>query len=309
MSFSETIHIVFAIDERYVQHCAVTITSIFENSAADKISISILYNDINNELKEKLEKYIHTFTSNVQFILTRNECLKNFPVSKHITLATYYRILLPKLLDKEIKKVLFLDCDLIIKKDIRLLWNIDISKYSHAAVLESGMDSNHKKLIGIAENAPYFNAGVMLINLEYWRNYNLLERAKQYTKNNLRYIKYWDQDILNFIFQSQWLEIHPIWNSTEIVFMSYEWKIRKFGDLKCIELANAKEEPGIIHFTGSDKPWHYYNNHPCKQEYYKYLDKTPWRNFKPNKTIFLIVKAFKKKNIYLLRKLMASLKY
>jgi lipopolysaccharide biosynthesis glycosyltransferase len=309
MNFSETIHIVFAIDERYVQHCAVTITSIFENSAADKISISILYNDISNELKEKLEQYIHIFTSNVQFILTSNESLRKFPVSKHITLATYYRLLLPELLDKKIKKVLFLDCDLIIKKDIRLLWNVDISEYSHAAVLENGMDSTHKKLIGIAEYASYFNAGVMLINLEYWRSYNLLERAEQYIKNNSRYIKYWDQDILNFIFQSQWLEIHPIWNSTEIVFMSYEWKNRKFDNLKCTELTKAREEPAIIHFTGSNKPWHYYNNHPCKQEYYKYLDKTPWRNFKPIKTPFLIIKEFSKKHLNSMRKFMTLLKY
>ena len=297
MNSDATIYVVFSIDERYVQHCAVTINSLFETSLNQDLSILILYNNISDEIKIKLKYYISDFTSKINFILVDEKSIDQFPVNKHISLATYYRILLPDLLDKSIEKVIFLDCDTIIKKDIQSLWSIDILRYSHASVLESGIELNHKTKIGLKNETAYFNAGVMLINLQYWRKYNVLEKANDYLKKYSKYIKYWDQDILNYIFQSQWLEIHPMWNSTEIVYLNHEWKDRGLSDVKCAELMEAKNDPAIIHFTGSNKPWHYYNNHPCKQDYYYYLSKTPWHSFEPKKNRLLFCKELIKKTV------------
>ena len=281
LNYKDNIHIVFCIDKNYVQHCAVTITSIFSNTTASNISISIVYSNINNKSKLKLESYIKEYTSNVKFILINENNLKRFPVSDHITLASYYRIFLADLLAPEIKKVLFLDCDLIVKKDILELWNIDVSNYSHAAALENGVDIAHKDSIGIKEDFHYFNAGVMLINLEYWRSNNVSEKAVEYINRNTNKIQLWDQDILNFILQSQWIVINSTWNATWIVFMSPVWANYNFTKLKCQELKDISLDPSIIHFTGSEKPWHSYYKHPYKDEYYNYLNKTPWQKFRP----------------------------
>ncbi|MBD2178842.1 glycosyltransferase family 8 protein [Pseudanabaena sp. FACHB-1998] len=278
---NDNIHIAFCIDKNYIQHCAVTITSIFNNTIASNISISIIYSNIDDKSKLKLDSYIRKFTSDVKFILINEKRLKRFPVSDHITLASYYRIFLADLLDSEIKKVVFLDCDLIVRKDIVELWSIDVSNYSHAAAIENGVDIAHKDSIGIKENFHYFNAGVMLINLEYWRSNSVAEKAVEYINKNTNKIQLWDQDVLNFILQSQWLVINSTWNATWIVFMSSAWTNYNFTTLKCQELKDISLDPSIIHFTGSEKPWHSYYEHPYKDEYYNYLNKTPWQKFRP----------------------------
>jgi len=303
------IHIVCSIDKNYLQHCAVTITSIFSNTSTDNIAISIIYSNIDNESKTRLDLFIKEFTPYVKFILINEEDLKRFPISDHITLASYYRIFLADLIDPKIKKVLFLDCDLIIKKDLTPLWNIDISEYSHAAVIEYGVDNIHKESIGMIYNEPYFNAGVMLINLEYWRDQLVSQKAIQYIKQNTSKIKYWDQDVLNFVLQSKWVSINPSWNATGIAFRSEVWESCNFSRLTYKELTQASLDPYIIHFTGSYKPWHSYSVHPLKQEYYHYLIKTPWQDFKPigkpsfiAKIILRLTKylAFFKNTIYIL---------
>lgn len=297
LNHKNDIHIVFCIDKNYVQHCAVTVTSIFSNTIASNISISIIYSNINDKSKSKLESYIKKYTSNVKFILINESKLKRFPVSDHITLASYYRIFLADLLDTEIKKVLYLDCDLIVKKDILNLWNVDISDYSHAAALENGLDIIHKNALGILNNDNYFNAGVMLINLEYWRNNDISKKSFEFIQNEFNKIKFWDQDVLNFVLQSQWFVIDQTWNANEILFKPHLWKTRKFNQIKCQAFEKARLDPAIVHFTGTHKPWHSYSDHPLKHEYYQYLEKTPWNDFvpikKPSFFIKVVVKLIK----------------
>ncbi len=295
------IHIAFCIDKNYVQHCAVTVTSIFSNTTAANISISIIYSNIDDKSKSKLESYIKKFTPDVKFILINEKDLKKFPVSDHITLASYYRIFLADLLESDIKKVVFLDCDLIVKKDIIQLWNIDISNYSHAAAIEHGVDNAHKESLSIPNNADYFNAGVMLINLEYWRNNEVSKKSIKFIQNKFNKIKFWDQDVLNFVLQSQYLVVDSTWNATGILFRSDIWESLGFSKIKCQELLKFSLDPAIIHFTGTYKPWHSYSDHPLKQEYYKYLTETPWRNFVPTRKPSLLIRIRTKTKKAILR--------
>lgn len=289
-SQNDPIQIVFCIDKNYIQHCAVTITSIFSNTTTNNISISIIYSNIDDKSKSKLDSYIKGFTSDVKFILINEKDLKRFPVSDHITLASYYRIFLADLLESDIKKVVFLDCDLIVKKDIIQLWNIDISNYSHAAAIDHGVDNAHKESLGIPNNADYFNAGVMLINLEYWRNNEVSKKSIKFIQNKFNKIKFWDQDVLNFVLQSQYLVVDSTWNATGILFRSDIWESLGFSKIKCQELLEFSLDPAIIHFTGTYKPWHSDSDHPLKQEYYKYLTKTPWQNFVPTRKPSLLIR-------------------
>jgi lipopolysaccharide biosynthesis glycosyltransferase len=279
----DIIEVVFTIDENYVQHCAVTITSLCNNTPNAKINISIVHNGISKKNISKLNKYLKSFVNinQVNWLEINPELLKDAPLTHHVSLATYYRILLPDILDKNLNKVLFLDSDLIIRENITPLWQTEISQFSHAGVIEYGTDHQHKKSIGISEDSLYFNAGVMLINLDYWRDYNISQKAVQYIRENKEQITLWDQDVLNYIIESKWLPVEPKWNATAIVFKSELWEQRGFASQLCEQLEQVKNNPSIIHFTGSAKPWHYYHNHPHKNDYYYYLKKTPWRNFTP----------------------------
>lgn len=279
----DLIQIVFTIDENYIQHCAVTITSLCENTKNAKINISIVNNGIGKKSVSKLNKYLKKFTNinQLNWLEIDTEQIKDAPLTHHVSLATYYRILLPKILDKNLTKVLFLDSDIIIRKNITPLWETDISEFSHGAVAHIGDFESHKEYLGMDKNSDYFNAGIMLINLKYWREYEITEKAIQYLKENVDKIKFWDQDILNCLFESKWFPLDSQWNATEIIFKPDLWKESNFEPKFCQELNKLSQDPAIVHFTGSGKPWHYYHNHPYKQEYYYYLKKTPWKRFRP----------------------------
>ncbi|WP_396126164.1 glycosyltransferase family 8 protein [Anaerobacillus sp. CMMVII] len=179
----------------------------------------------------------------------------------YITKETYFRILLPELLSSKIKKVLYLDCDLIVKKDISELWNTDIKKYILAAVDESSMFGSGrrrrlKKELGISKRSRYFNAGVLLLNLKKWRKDGVSERIVNYLKRHPK-LTFMDQDALNAVLHNEWHQLDYKWNYT-----TYHWD--QFPHVK----------PAIIHFCGWRKPWN--SDIRYKEEYFKYLKSSMW---------------------------------
>ncbi|BAU13883.1 glycosyl transferase family 8 [Leptolyngbya sp. NIES-3755] len=270
------INLVCTIDENYVQHCAVMLMSLVSNTTWRRLRVFIVHNGIRHQQANKLSNFLKKLGYIVALIEIDSSCLSKAPVNHHITLATYYRLLLPELLEHTIKKIIFLDVDLIIREDISRLWQIDVDHYSHAAVEDFGIDSEYKDRLGLLKETRYFNAGVLLINLEYWRNHNIRKLALDFINSFPEKITYWDQDALNYALQEKWYPLAPQWNVTTVNFHP------TFQSEKST-LQGKESEPSIIHFAGGGayKPWHYYCTHPYKNEYYHYLSKTPWRRFIP----------------------------
>ena len=75
-----------------------------------------------------------------------------------------------------------------------------------------------------------------------------------------------------------WLPCHPIWNAQQAFFLD-----RSAAQLEMTEedLAKVRTQPRIVHFTGTSKPWSYYDTHPLRHEYFRYLVHTPWKSWRP----------------------------
>lgn len=273
------IHIACTIDNNYTQHCGVMLCSLFCNNLLSNFHIYIIHNGLELDNKNKLEDIIHTYGHKSSFIKLDDSILEDVFISNHVTIATYFRILIPRLINTQINKILFLDSDIIVRHNITSLWEIDVCNCSHAAVINPGISEDHLMTLGI-ENHQYFNAGVMLINLKKWRELKIDERAIDFISRFPEKIKYWDQDVLNYILNHQWINLHPKWNTQHTFFTELTHEKLKV-DVNQIE--EARNNPAIVHFTGegSCKPWYYHCNHIYKQEYYRYLKKTYWKNFKP----------------------------
>jgi len=285
------IRVISVVDENYAQHLGVMLCSLFEHQKSNsKLDVYIVDAGISEKNKSKLKQVGERYDTAITFLKVDKSIYKNFKISHHVNSSVYYRISIPKILDSSIKKVLYLDCDLIIKKDISELWNIDISKYFIAAV--ENPKFNRYNNLKIPINAKYFNSGVMLINLEKWRQHNIAHRVIKFIKDNPEKIILWDQDALNAILYNGWKELPPKWNQQTIMF---EIDVSETNFTKA-KFTEATENPAIIHYTTSSKPWHYTNEHPLKNEYYKYLKKTPWRKYSPpDKNFINILKKISKK--------------
>ena len=168
---SNILHIALAADNNYVMPTTVVIQSIFDNNANCDIQIYMLY------LEDTLSKDELAFmASEVQKhggVLTslevKNEQIEGFPSTRHGK-ATLLRLCLPELLP-HINKILYLDGDIIVDGDISYLYNIDITDFLAAATRDSASVYNigYQTSMGINSSHFYFNAGVMLLNLEAFR--------------------------------------------------------------------------------------------------------------------------------------------
>lgn len=259
-------NVIIACDKNYIQHASVMTYSLFKNNKGIKINLFILTEKTHLESFSPLIAICDQFKVIYEFKYVDSKLIENFSISKHISLATYYRLLIPELFP-HLSKALYLDCDMIIHGNLEELYKIDISDYIVAAV--SAPNFNQFELFEITSK-KYFNAGVLLINLEKWRSEIIVSEMIQYTNNKSSILINWDQDVLNHFFQNRWLEIPHIWNHQSIFFRNQF--IGKY-DLK----------PIIIHFSSSMKPWQYGDTHPYRKLYFQYLSETSFENFKPRK--------------------------
>lgn len=262
----ETINIIFSSDNNYAQHLGVCLCSIFENKKNGYlIDVYVIDGDISEFNKNKLRVLEVKYSFKIKYIKINKEDFLNFPTSEHVSIAAYFRILIPNLLPN-LKKILYLDCDIVVMGDLFDLYNIKIDDFCISAVEDVDQNSlfvkNVKNNLGIKEDENYFNSGVLLINLEKWRENNITQKGITFIKNNPEKIIIYDQDALNYFLHNDCLFIGPIYNT----------------QLK--EFTIIKKDPVILHLTSSNKPWNYnYINKYGKRIYFNYLKKTPWKDF------------------------------
>lgn len=245
---NDKIEIVFGIDRKFIVPCGVMLTSLMKTNKNASFSFHIVHNmeetlpDFAYLLK-KIKDKGHTY-----FLYTVDVAkLKGLPLSNHASLANYFRLLFSEILPVTLQKVLYFDSDLVFIGAIDKLWNIDISNYLVAAVEQQGYDHSY---LGIEKSAPYFNSGVMLINLDAWRENQVSTNAFEFIKQNESKIKYWDQDVFNVLFEGKWLKLDRMWNHLDVQ-----------------ELGESK----VVHFAGKHKPWNAHCRHPYKALYFRYL--------------------------------------
>ena len=283
----EKIDIAACTDERYVMQTGVMMLSVCENNPETDIDFHIIADDnMEAEDRRDLEEIVTPYRGkSVVFYHTSDKMQKeSFPPGKNrkdITKATYYRLYLAELLPQELDRVLYLDGDLIVRHSLLPLWNTDLEGKAIAAVsgASSGLIEFYNRLKYPSE-LGYFNSGVLIVNLKYWREHQVLRAFESYMERCADSIKYWDQDVLNVVFCEQKV-LMPMKYNLQHGFLLKERKFDywKFED----ELSEALADPCVVHFTSSmAKPWKRYieTPHPFNSTWDKYQDMTKWKGIK-----------------------------
>lgn len=280
---TKPIHIACNIDSNYLKYCTVMLTSLLENNGSEEIHIHIIGSQLNDDDRLKLRSLTEgKYRQKCSFYSPEDELLSLCRVDErsYISLATYYRVFLDRILPQHINKVIYLDCDLIVNGSIKGLWDQDISDVSVGAVddMFGGLSSSFERLHYPAEKG-YFNAGVILINLDKLRKGNFSERASVFLKNHVSELVYYDQDVLNALLYNDKKMLPLRWNIQDGFLRRRRVQRMTADSLKKID--KEIDNTVIIHYTGSKKPWHYKSEHPWKRLYFKYLDMTEYRGERP----------------------------
>lgn len=306
-----TVFVACASDQNFVTPLVVTLKSLLTNFKNNrKIVIYILANDLKYFCRRRILKSLKMERADIRFVRVNDKLLKKMTLGRRITVAAYYRVLIPMVLPKELKKVIYLDSDLIVNTDIGKLWDLDIGQNYMLAVQEQGRSSlyvssplgllNYKEL-GIDPFSKLFNSGVMLINLDRWRKDNISQKVIEYLEQNKEKVRWWDQDGLNAVLAGKWGEIDHRWNLVTQIFWNPSWKDGPIKDKeKYEELIN---HPYIVHFHTGSKPWHLMSRrHPHKYLFFHYLNmakQSGWRINTRMQIIFLLMGLLKSEDIQL----------
>ena len=297
------IHLFLASDDNYVQHSGVVIASILYNhkKAGKSIVIHYLYNGISKENRDKLEEIVAGYKNAELIFHDMGGMFKSIKMKRHVTHATYYRMMIPELVTAEVRKAIYLDIDIVVMDDVEDLWDISIDNYAIGAVEDTGLRDimpSLKKTLSIPQESKYFNAGILLMNLDYWRKNGVKERLLDFLHNFSLPHPNNDQDALNSVLWNETLFIDPKWNVHKEALHHYYLPDREKRLTK--EFINAVRHPSIVHFTGAVKPWHYACGIPYAEQYFTYVDMTPWAGFRPkDKTL----KGLKKKMGWKIKKI------
>ena len=258
------ISISFSASDNYSQHLAVVIASILVNNPESSFVFHVLHRNISNENQGKIKRLEGLYPiSKIIFHFVDAAVFEAFPIpvgAEHITRETYYRYLLPDVLSKE-DRTIYMDVDIICVGDLRPLWNMDLGGNIVAAVSEGKCGECKKALLGITGDAPYFNAGVMVFDLETMRRECSVETLLQNTCKYAGKIAWPDQDIINITFRNRIKEIDSVWN--------------KFDGGK-----DARKKDVVVrHFANAtQKPWCNIWKNTTWPIYLKYLLKSSYRD-------------------------------
>lgn len=277
-------NITVALDENYAPHTAALIASIFVNSPSNNIAVYLLADNLTNNTKEKLKQLANKFSADINIIEGN---IENFYVSDHLSKAAYLRLKIPELLPKDISRTIYLDADLLVQCDISELFKIDIADKPLAAVPDLGIMTSKRsmreksKTLGIEKNSPYFNSGVLIIDLEKWRKNNYANKLSELVKTHN--FRHHDQDALNMLFYNNWYALPLEFNLIPPVF---ELPLKTLFSKYRKDAINAINNAKIIHYAGGHKPWHYKKTSGLNEYYYEMLSLTPFEISEPNERIF-----------------------
>jgi lipopolysaccharide biosynthesis glycosyltransferase len=273
---------------------AVTARSILENlDRKRKLQLFIIDGGIEKSNKRKIQKSLNCDRCTIEWLKVSNSVVENLPlatgVSSHVSIASYYRLLIPELLPKDLPKAFYLDSDLIVDRDLGELWDIDMGENYLLAVQDPGTPYVSSQPFGLARyqelgipaDAKYFNAGVLAINLEKWRSDRIAGKIFEYLDRNRQYVRSHDQDGLNAVLAGKWGELNPCWNQQWAIFTYHSWQESPLSEAVYNEVINR---PYIVHFSSVAKPWNTIDEHPFNHLFFRYLDLTAWKGWRLTKS-------------------------
>ena len=285
---SNELHIVYASDDKFVEILGVSLISLLDNNKDMKeIYIYVLDSGISDENKKNIELLCEKYQRQLpQWIQAKNisEELGMDVIADRGSLSQYARLFISSVLPKEVKRVLYLDCDIIINKSLYELWNLNLKGNTIGALMDA-FSKQYRANINLKPNDIMFNSGVMLIDVDKWNQNNIEDKLKKFISDKKGKIQQGDQGALNAVLSKETYCFEPRFNSVTIFYdftykemMTYR-KPPKFYKEK--DIKKAVEEPVLIHFTTSflsRRPWIEGCEHIYVDKWMKYKEMTPWNN-------------------------------
>jgi lipopolysaccharide biosynthesis glycosyltransferase len=252
--------LVLACDEAYAMPLATALRSIVEADRSGRpVEVYVLSDGFSEYSRRKVVDSLPNGSASIRWLAVDLTMFRDFSTIPGISKMTFGRFLIPHILPDSVSKVLYLDADVLALNDLGPLWETDLEIAVVGAVLDRSVDPMLKGGESGLEDVPrvraYFNAGVLLIDLDRWREERVSQKALEYLTKHPR-SPFSDQDALNVVCDGRWKELDPRWNFQVYRWPELDprWKFQAYSERGRSDIG-PEQRPGIIHFVTLSKPW------------------------------------------------------
>lgn len=275
-------NIVFSVNSRFLPFLFVTIKS-FRKWNDSNYTFHVLHSDLT--IGE--QKVVTDWCGEIDIIFHSLKLFdfNDLPEMGHLKRETYYRLIIPRIL-YDVDKAIYLDCDILIRGSLDGLRNLDMGCYPIAAARNPGFIPP----AGLMADAgrSYFNAGVLVLNLDFWRKNNISNRCMIFARENPSLLTYADQCALNSIIDGNYIVLEDTWNCQA-------------------GLENTVINPVIVHFTGSIKPTDFRSKSVYRREFLETLRDSEY--YRKIRSINTMKKIAYFSGVYLVWEVISRIKY
>lgn len=264
-----------ATDAHYAMPLAVMLSSVGYHAAPGVVVDAYIVDDgVTADDKARVESSLPA-NVHLHWVIAQ-ERLEGLPTWGRMPLTTYRKLTVGEWVPARLGRAIWLDCDLLVLEDISTLWRAELRDQLALAVQDPRVPYASSPFgvaawreLGIADDAKYFNAGVMLIDLPGWRNHAVSRRSLDYLRAHGDRVYFWDQEALNAVLAGRWGELDRRWN--------------RHPSLEHLPGGRQRSglTSGVAHFSGNLKPWNLSRASANHQLYQRYIRRTAWADWIP----------------------------
>ncbi|WP_374764532.1 glycosyltransferase [Yunchengibacter salinarum] len=263
-----SLHLVFCIDAGFAPHMAATLESVRRTTPGPLVA-HVLHGGLAADEAEGLNAMagaglaVHLYDLGPGAFA---DAMLGDALAERLSVATYYRFALARVLPKTVTRVLYMDADMIALESLRPLYDhTDLQGHVVAAVSETKLEPRGQgRLLGTTRGR-YFSAGLMLVDMDAWRSARVEQALMDQLHSGHRF-DYNDQDILNLVLDGR------------VLYLGQRYNVQTHS----LHDGTAPADPAIMHFTGPEKPWRRSCVHPYRQAYRDARDATPFTPWAPD---------------------------
>ena len=271
-------NVVTCIDAGYALPLFALLDSLRGHASSRETRVFVVGSDLDRELVERIERTAAGHFREVRYVDADQAPVQHLPLQRWISRAAYLKLLAPGLLPPDAERAIMLDADLIVRSDLGPLWASEIEDRLLLAVQDYGCpyvsDSFGIKRyleLGLSADAPYFNSGVMLLDLARWREEEIERRSLQYLESHATELRCHDQEALNVVAADRWGALDSRWNQMPHIHSAEHLPPSPHRERLLAQRAVLVSDPHIIHFAARQKPWLPGCAHPARRLFLRHL--------------------------------------
>lgn len=276
-------NIIYASNDGYARHLGVSLYSLLEHHQQMKeITVYLLSVGMSEENQKRLGGIADKFGREL-IPVEMGDLRRRFPETadtRGFDISAMTRLFAASELPAGVRKAIYLDCDTVILGSLEPLWEMSMGDCLVGMVPEPTAYEAMRAAIGLTMADPYYNSGVLLMDLEGWRRERIEAQLLDFYLQKGGNLFACDQDTLNGVLRGRILTVPPCYNFfTNYHYFRYRTLTGISASYRAVtprQFARAQRHPVVVHYMGDERPWIAGNRNYYRKHYEHYLERTPW---------------------------------